>query len=300
MSTDATNEGKTVDVEEKAVEDEDIVDSVESTSVASSVPNALFPLQGPSQQAQRQNILAPDGAPNDDANRSFRKLVDASNGAGLSYEGSPADEAKLLHHLSLTGTGELYMPGLVNVIKFLGVALDESIISGLETHALGYIFEKTHGMGFYLFHDLFTPDQAATGEAVTEMAAKLMKWFCSVEHTLKQQKKALLGAHMVSQPLAVQPARGGPTSLEISIENQNAVRDANMIAKSLGVNPASISEMLEPVLKNYLGDIVKLSGEQICKVFEDGNLHPHKCRSYWATWMWPPRISELFTPLKKF
>ena len=66
MSTDATNEGKTVDVEEKAVEDEDIVDSVESTSVASSVPNALFPLQGPSQQAQRQNILAPDGAPNDD------------------------------------------------------------------------------------------------------------------------------------------------------------------------------------------------------------------------------------------
>ena len=52
MSTDATNEEKTVEVEEKSVEDEEVVSSQASSSVASSVPNAPFPLQAPSQQTQ--------------------------------------------------------------------------------------------------------------------------------------------------------------------------------------------------------------------------------------------------------
>ena len=60
MSADAATEEKTVEVGEKAGEDDDV------SSVASSAPNAPFPLQAPSQQAQRQNILAPDGGPNDD------------------------------------------------------------------------------------------------------------------------------------------------------------------------------------------------------------------------------------------
>ena len=75
MSADATNEEKTVEDEEKSVEDEDIVESIESISVASSVPNAPFPLQAPSQQAQRQNILAPDGGQNDAGNDTTRKLT---------------------------------------------------------------------------------------------------------------------------------------------------------------------------------------------------------------------------------
>jgi len=40
------------------------------------------------------------------------------------------------------------------------------------------------------------------------------------------------------------------------------------------VNLAVISELMKSPLREYLASIVKLNAGQICKIFEDGNLHP--------------------------
>ena len=68
--------------------------------------------------------------------------------------------------------------------------------------------------------------------------------------------------------------QGGNAPLVNSILAQNAANDAYKVSKALKVNLAAISELMESPLKEYLDSIVKLNEAQICKVFEDGNLHP--------------------------
>ena len=192
----------------------------------------------------------------------------------MSYVGSPAEEAKLLKHLSIAGTDGLTMAGLLSLIKLLGTALDETVIPGFELHALGYIMGKTQDMGFFLFHNLFTPAQATSGGEVTGMDDKLMRWFYDVEHAVKQHKQAQQGAQMAVPPPAAQLVQSGNNPLVNSILAQNAASDASKVSKALKVNLAVIAELMEPPLREYLASVVKLNGVQICKIFEDGNLHP--------------------------
>jgi hypothetical protein len=160
------------------------------------------------------------------------------------------------------------------MIKVLGTTLDETVITGLEIHALAYIIEKTQDKGFFLFHNLFTSAQAAAGEEVTGMADKIMRWFYNVEHDAKQRNKVQQGAQTAVPPPAAQLGQSGNNPLMNSILAQNTASDASRVSKVLKVNLAVIAELMESPLREYLASIVILNVEQVVKIFEDGNLNP--------------------------
>ena len=69
INADVDTEEVSADGEAKSAEEGVDSDDNDISSVASSARPAHYPLQAPSQQAQRQNILPSDGAANDDGKR---------------------------------------------------------------------------------------------------------------------------------------------------------------------------------------------------------------------------------------